>query len=66
MFSKKICIPLNDEFTKAKERAQQQKALKRIATHNMYNGRKLEIWFRAILFKNLFQVLFYYKVFINI
>lgn len=52
MFFKKMCIPLDDEFTKAKERAQQQKILKRIVVYNMCNGRKLENLVPSYLVQN--------------
>ena len=49
---------MDDEFTEAKERAEQQKRLKRVPTHNICNGRKLEIGLHSILYPNtLFQVL---------
>ena len=50
--------PMDDEFREAKERAEQQKRLERIPTHNICNGRKLEIGLHFILYPNtLFQVL---------
>ena len=58
MFFKKMCIPLNDEFTKAKERAQQQKILKRITVHNMCNGRK----FCSVLFGTKFCSKIYFVI----